>query len=80
MDSTDEMAATNLPFGSSPGSARKNYGNNGHFNGSEDGFKCGSKEETKNMIMQLAGFSNRLEAVLLALLRDQVSFRSNFTL
>merc|ERR1711892_760286 len=41
------------------------------FNGTEDTSTLRTNEETKCEIFELTGFSNRLEKILLALLRDQ---------
>ena len=70
-----------LPFGHAGGSSNgsKNggsimsngYEGNGGSDAHFDSAPGPSKEETRSMIKQLSGFSDRLERVLLALLRDQ---------
>ncbi len=76
---TSHPVDQNLPFGS-PSAARKSFA---AYNGDNDGdgndgdgegarMRKPTREETKKMILQLSGFSARLEVVLMALLREQV--------
>ena len=77
MSAPSAVEDQNLPFGS-PSQKRKSYK---AYNGEreeegEEGEDRMTRDETKRAISQLAGFSSRLEAVLLALLREQDQLRS----